>query len=31
MRYCGRCKRDTEHYLFDGRLTCKLCAWKRMN
>lgn len=31
MRYCGRCKRNTEHYLFNGRMACKLCAFKRTN
>jgi hypothetical protein len=22
MRYCGRCKRNTEHYIFNGRMAC---------
>lgn len=30
-RYCGRCKKETEHHNDQGTLRCSLCVWKRLN
>lgn len=31
MRYCYRCKKQTEHHMDNGVLKCSLCVWKRIN
>jgi ribosomal protein L37AE/L43A len=31
MRYCHRCKKQTEHHMDNGILKCALCMWKRIN
>ncbi len=31
MRYCYRCKKQTEHHMDHGNLKCSLCLWKRIN